>query len=56
MMPRAVEIRVLVISERRVSLLRAQERSKGLLSHEGFQDKVAALRAKARAGLLASQD
>ena len=56
MMPGAFEIRVLVISGRRVSLFRAQERSKGLLFHEGFQDKAAAFRAKARSGLLASQD
>ena len=56
MMPGAFEIRVLVISGRRVSLPRARERSKGLLFHEGFQDRVAAFRAKARSRLLASQD
>ena len=56
MMPGAFKIRVLVISGRRVSLLRGQERSKGLLSHEGFQDKAVAFRAKARSGLLAHQD
>ena len=32
------------------------EISKGLLFHKGFQDKAAAFRAKARSGLLASQD
>ena len=39
-----------------VSLLRAWERSKGLLFHEGFQDRAATFRAKARSRLLASQD
>ena len=53
---RSIEIRVLVISGRRVSLLRARERSKGLMFHEGFLDRVATFRAKARSGLLASQD
>ena len=56
MMPGEFEIQVLVISGRRVSLLRARERSKGLLSYEGFQDRAVAFRAKARPGLLASQD
>ena len=56
MMPGAFKIRVLVISGRRVSLLRAQERIKGLLSHEGFQDKAVAFRAKDRSGLLSSQN
>ena len=56
MMPEAFEIRVLVISGRRVSLLRAQERSKGLLFHDDFQDSAAAFMAKARSRLLASQD
>ena len=56
MMPGAFKIRVLVISGRRVSLLRARERIKGLLSHKGFPDKAVAFRAKARSGLLSSQD
>ena len=56
MMPGAFEIRVLVISGRRVNHLQARERSKGLLFHEGFQDRAAAFRAKARSGLLANQD
>ena len=56
MMPGASETRVLVISRRRVSLLRAWERSKGLLFHEGFQDRAAAFKAKARLGIIASQD
>ena len=55
-MPGASETRVLMISGRRVSLLRARERSKGLLFHEGFQDRAVAFKAKARSGLLASQD
>ena len=43
-------MQVLVIRGRRVnSLLLAQERSKGLLLHEGFRDRVAATKAKAKA-------
>ena len=43
------EMRVLVIRERRVnSLLLAWERSIGLLLHEGFKDRAAATKAKAR--------
>ena len=53
---RSIEIQVLVISGRRVSLLRARERSKGLMFHEGFQDRAATFKAKSRSGLLASQD
>ena len=56
MMPGAFEIRVLVISGMRVNLLRARERNKGLLFHEGFQGRAVAFRAKAKSGLLASQD
>ena len=42
-------MRVLVIRGRRVdSLLLVRERSRGLLLHEGFRDKVAATRAKAK--------
>ena len=40
----------------RVSLLRARERSKGLMFYEGFQDKAATFRAKSRSRLFASQD
>ena len=36
------------------SLLRTRERSKELLFYEGFQDRAAAFRAKARSRLLAS--
>ena len=60
----ASEMRVLVIRGRRtIRLLLAQERSRGLLLHEGFRDKVTNPRAKARishpkmggtSGLLAS--
>ena len=38
------------------SLLRTWERSKELLFYEGFQDRAADFRAKARSRLLASQD
>ena len=55
MTQRASEMRVLVGSGRRVSLLLAQERSKGLLLHSNFRGKAAAIRAKAKAGLLARQ-
>ena len=49
MMQRAFEIQVLVIRERRtIRLLLAQERSRGLLLREGFKDRVAASKAKAR--------
>ena len=58
-------MRVLMTRGRRVnSFLLAQERSRGLLLREGFKDKVAATKAKARishpkmgdtSGLLASQ-
>ena len=54
MMQRASEIRVLVTRGRRVSLLLVRERSRRLLVHEGFRDMVAAIRAKARLGFLAS--
>ena len=50
MMPRASEMRVLVRRGRRISLLRVQGRSKGLLFHEDIQYKVATIRDKARAG------
>ena len=58
-------MRVLVIRGMRVNFfLLAQERSRGLLLHEGFKDKVAAIKAKAKishpkmgdtSGLLANQ-
>ena len=49
MMHRASGMRVLVIRRMRVnSLFLAQERSRGLLLHEGFRDRVATTRAKAR--------
>ena len=42
-------MRVLVIRGRRVdSLLLARERSRGLILHEGFRDKAATTRAKAK--------
>ena len=50
------EIRVLVIRGRRISLLLVQERSRRLRCPEDLRDEVAALRAKARLGLLVSQD
>ena len=62
---RASGMRVLVIRGRRVNyFLLARERNRGLLLREGFQDRVAATRAKARinhpkmrdtSGFLASQ-
>ena len=46
---RASEIRVLVIRGRRtILLLLPRERSRGLILHKGFRDKVAAPRAKAK--------
>ena len=45
----ALEMRVLVARGRRVSLLPVQERSRGLLVHEG--SRVAAIRARDRSGL-----
>ena len=46
---KASGIRVLVIRGRRVNfLLLARERSRGLLLLEGFRDRVAATRAKAK--------
>ena len=39
---------------RRVGLLLVRERSRRLPVHEGFRDMVAAIKAKARPGLLAS--
>ena len=49
MMPRVSEIWVLV-GGRRVSLLQARESDEGLLFLEDYEDKVAAIRAKARVG------
>ena len=46
---RSSEMRVLVIRGRRVnSLLRARERSRGLLLLEGFKDRATTTMAKAR--------
>ena len=53
MMPRASEMRVLVRRGRRISLLRAQGRSRGLLILEDVQYRAAAIRVKARAEVLA---
>ena len=50
----ASNTRVLVTKGRRANLLLVGERRKRLLVHEGFKDKVMAIRAKARSGLLAS--
>ena len=52
MTQRASTIRVLVERGRRISFLLARERSKGLLFHKDLQNRVAAIRAKARSGLL----
>ena len=49
-------MQVLVARGRRVSILLVQERSRRLLVHEGFRDRVAAIRAKARPGLPISVD
>ena len=51
----AFEMRVLVTRGKGTNLLLAQERSRGLLLHENFKDMVAAIRTKARSGLLANQ-
>ena len=56
MMPGASETRVPVISERRASLLRARERSKGLLSHEGPKDRTSNPKRGGTSGLLANWD
>ena len=48
-------MRRLVARGRRVSLLLIQERSRRLLVHEDFRDGAAAIRAKARLGLLVSE-
>ena len=44
-----------MIKGRRVSLLLAQERSRGFLLHEDFRDKAKVIRAKAKSGNLARQ-
>ena len=46
----ASETRVLVTKGRKASLLLVRERRIRLLVHEGFKDRVAAIRAKARLG------
>ena len=55
-MHEASETRVLVTKGRRVSLLLVQERSRRLLVHENFKDRVMTISVKARLGLLASYD
>ena len=47
-------MRGIVARERRVSLLLVRERSRRLVVHEDFRDEAAAIRAKARLGLLVS--
>ena len=57
MTQRASEMQVLVIRGRRTSrLFLARERSRGLILHESFRDRVADFKAKASSWLLASQD
>ena len=46
---------MLVVRGRRVGLLLVRERSRRLLVHKVFKDKVAAIRAKARLELPVSQ-
>ena len=46
-------MRVLVRRGRRVNLLPARGRSRGLLLHVDFKDRVATIKAKAPVGLLA---
>ena len=55
MMLGASEMRVLVRSGRRINLLRARGRSRGLLLLEDVQYKAATIKAKARAEVLARQ-
>ena len=52
---KSIGMRVLVGRERRISLLLARGRSKGLLLHSSFRGKDATIKAKAMAGLLARQ-
>ena len=61
---RAFVIRVLVRRRKRISLLLAQGKSRGLMLHEDFREKAVATKAKARishpkmrdtSGLLANQ-
>ena len=47
-------MRVLVARGRRARLLPVRERSRRLPIHEGFRDRAATIKAKARPGLLAS--
>ena len=49
------KMRVLVRRGRRISLLLARGRSRGLPLHEDFRDKAKTIRAKARARLLVKQ-
>ena len=54
-MRRVSETQVLVARVRRVSLLLVQERNGRLPVHEGFKDRVVAIKAKAISRLLAIQ-
>ena len=56
MTQRASRIRVLVGRGTRASLPLARGRSKGLLLHNSFKGGAAAIKAKAKSGLLAKQD
>ena len=50
----ASETRVQVTKGRRASLLLVRERSRRLLVHEGFRDRVTTIMTKVKLGLLAS--
>ena len=50
----ASETQVLVTKGMRVSLLLVRERSRRLLVQEGFKDRAATIRVKAKLGLLAN--
>ena len=52
----ASEMQVLVARGRRTNLLLIRERSRRLLFHEDSREEVVSIRAKARPGLLPSQD
>ena len=49
-------MQVLAARGRRASLLLVRERSRSLLVHTGFRDRIAAIKAKARPGLPVSKD
>ena len=48
-------MRLLVRRRGRISLLLARGKSRGLLLHEDFRDRVEVIKAKAKSGLLARQ-